>query len=213
LWRDGLSATGLFWLQDTSYIQIDHGLISAFAERWNEETSSFHLLIREMTVTHDDMSYLLHLSIDGILLSHESISRDDALEMMMRYLGSYPGNALEVSDTRGAHARFSYLRRIFKERLLEQLEADNEGGMEEEVQKLRDQALLIYLLYLVGITLFTDKRATYVDVVYLRYFRDLDVVVGFSWGATALSHLYRELNHASHWSTKHLLVYLTLLQV
>jgi hypothetical protein len=70
-----------------------------------------------------------------------------------------------VNDTKGAHARFSYLRRIFKESLLQQLEADNEGGMEEKVQKLRAQALRIYLLYLVGITLFTDKSAHYVDVV------------------------------------------------
>jgi len=69
-------------------------------------------------VTLDDVSCLLHLSIDGMLLAHESISRGDAMEMMMRYLGSSPRDALEeVNDTRGAHAHFSYLRRIFKERL------------------------------------------------------------------------------------------------
>jgi len=32
-WRDALGATGLSWLQDTIYSQIDHGLIFAFAER------------------------------------------------------------------------------------------------------------------------------------------------------------------------------------
>jgi hypothetical protein len=53
--------------------------------------------------------------------------------------------------------------------------------MEEEVQKLQDHALHIYLMYLVGITLFTDKSATFVDAVYLRYFRDLEVVAHFSW--------------------------------
>jgi hypothetical protein len=63
---------------------------------------------------------------------------------------------------------------------------------------MRDQAVRIYLLYLVGITLFTDKSATDVDVGYLRYFRDLDVVAGFSWGVAALAHLYRELNNATH---------------
>jgi len=149
-------------------------------------------------MTLDDVSRLLHLTIDGMLMSHESISRDDVVEMMvMGYLRSSPRVALdEVNETGGAHARFSYLRKIFKERLLLQLELDNEGGMEEEVQRLRDQALRIYLMYLVGITLFTDKSVTYVDVVYLRYFRDLEVVAGFSWGAATLSHLYRELNHA-----------------
>jgi len=74
-------------------------------------------------MTLDDVSYLLHLLIDGMLLSHETISRDNAVDMMMMgYLGSSAGDALdEVTETRGAHARFSYLRRIFKERLQLQL--------------------------------------------------------------------------------------------
>ncbi|RHN46794.1 putative protein-serine/threonine phosphatase [Medicago truncatula] len=166
-----------------------------------------------MTVTLDDVSCLLHIPIDGMLLSHESISRDDAVEMMMRYLGSSLGDALdEVNKTRGAHARLSYLRKIFKVRLLLQLELDNEGGMEEVVQRLRDQTLRIYLMYLIGITLFTDKSATYVDVVHLRYFRDLEVVAGFSWGAARLYDFYMELNHAAHWSCSQLSGYFTLLQ-
>lgn len=55
-----------------------------------------------------------------------------------------------------------------------------------------------------GITLFNDKSTRYVDVVYLRYFRDLDLVVGYAWGDDALAHLYIELNNASHYNTKHL---------
>jgi len=50
-------------------------------------------------VTLDDVSCLLHLPIDGMLLTHGTISRDDAVEMMVRYLGSDPGDALEeVTD-------------------------------------------------------------------------------------------------------------------
>jgi hypothetical protein len=80
---------------------------------------SFHVLFGEMTVTLDDVSCLLHLPIDGMFLANESISRDDVVEMMIQYLGSNPGDAIEeVTDTRGSHARFNYLRRIFKERLL-----------------------------------------------------------------------------------------------
>jgi hypothetical protein len=166
-----------------------------------------------MAVTLDDVSCLLHLPIDGMLLSHKLISRDNAVNMMIPYLGSSTGDALdEVTETRGAHAQVSYLTKIFKQRLQRQLELFNEGGMDEEVQRLRDQALRMFLLYLLGITLFTDKSSTYVDVVYLRYFRDLQVVSDFSWGATGLSHLYRELNHASHWVCQ-LSGYLSSLQV
>jgi len=140
-------------------------------------------------VTLDDSSCLLHLPIDGMLLFHETTSRNDVVDMMIRYMGSSAGDALdEVTETRGAHARFSYLRRIFKERLQLQLALDNDGGMKDEVQRLRDQTLHIYLMYLVGITLFTDQSATYVDVVYLRHFRDLEVVSGFSRGVACLSH-------------------------
>jgi len=90
---------------------------------------------------------------------------------------------------------------------------ETEYGVNQEVQRLRDQVVRIYLLYLVGITLFTDKSATTVDVVYLKYFRDLDLVAGYSWGAAALAHLYRERNKVAHWNCGQVSGYLTLLQV
>jgi len=214
-WEDRLQGPGLSWLQDTSYNMIDHGLICVFVERWHEDTSSFHLPLREMTVTLDNVSYLLHLPIDGMLLPHRFISRDEAVEWMVTYLGSDLRDALvEVDKTKVAHCQFGYLQKIFKQRMKEQLELETEhGGVTEEVRRLRDQAVRIYLLYLVGITIFTDKSQNVVDVVYLRYFRDLDLVVGYSWGVAALAHLYRELNNAARWNCGQVAGYLTLLQV
>lgn len=69
------------------------------------------------------------------------------------------------------------------------------GGI---TQQKRGQSLCIYFLYLVGITLFTNKSATYMDVTYLKYFRDLDLVSDYAWGVAAM---YRELNNASHYKT------------
>jgi hypothetical protein len=76
------------------------------------------------------------------------------------------------------------------------------------MQQLPEQALRIYLFYLVDITLFTDKSAYYVDVSYLKYFRDLELVASYVWGAAALPHLYMELNNASYYKTSHLSGYL-----
>jgi len=119
-WRDSLQGTGLGWLQDTSYNMINNDLICAFVERWHEETSSFHLPFGEMTVTLDDVSCLLHLPIDGMLLSHEAITRDVAVEWMVTHLGSDPGEArVKVTKTKGAHCRFDYLQRIFKQHMKE----------------------------------------------------------------------------------------------
>jgi hypothetical protein len=107
--------------------------------------------------------------IDGMLMSHSTISRDEAVEWMVGQLGSDPGETVvEVTKTKGTHCRFIYVRMIFKDRMLEQLALETEHGVTQEVQRLRDQAVRIYLLYLVGITLFTDKSATAVDVVYLK---------------------------------------------
>ena len=85
---------------------------------------------------------------------------------METYLGSSMGDTLkEVEKTKGAHCRFSYLERIFKECLKEQRDLKTEYGVTQEVRRLRDQAVRIYLLYLVGITIFTDKSQWAVDVV------------------------------------------------
>jgi len=62
-----------------------------------------------------------------------------------------------------------------------------------------------------GITFFTDKSVYYVDVAYLKYFKYLELVAGYAWGAAALEHVYIELNNASHYNTKHQLGYLSLL--
>ena len=77
---------------------------------------------------------------------------------------------------------------------------ETEYGVTQEVQRLRDQAVRIYLPYLVGIMIFTNKSQWAVDVVYLRYFRDLDLVTGYSWGAATLAHLYKELNNVARWN-------------
>jgi len=128
---------------------------------------------------------------------------------METYLGSDPGEALvEMTKTKGAHCRFGYLHRIFKQCMNEQLELENEhDGVTQKVRRLRDHDLL----YLVGITIFTNKSQNVVDVVYLRYFRDLDLDAGYSWGAARLAHLYRELNNVARWNCGQVARYLTLL--
>jgi len=42
----------------------------------------------------------------------------------------------------------------------------------------------------VGTSLFSEKNTPYVDVFYLEYFRELEMVVEFGWGMAALAYLY-----------------------
>ncbi|XP_028216560.1 uncharacterized protein LOC114398578 [Glycine soja] len=61
-------------------------------------------------------------------------------------------------------------------------------------------------------TLFANKSATHMHVVFLDTFRDLDQSGSYAWGTAALVHMYGNLNDASKSSDKQLLEYIILLQ-
>ena len=84
---EGLVATtGLSPLIACSLDTVDRGLISAFAERWHKETSSFHLLVGEDTITLDDMVSFLHLPITGAFHSFETLHVNEAVLMLVELL-------------------------------------------------------------------------------------------------------------------------------
>jgi hypothetical protein len=161
--------------------------------------------MREMTMTLDNVSCLLHLPIQGTLIDRIGMSRPDGVDIMVELLGADVDKADKQGwKTNDARAHFSRLREIFKKHLQEYCD-------DAEMKEKPDQTFHIYLLYLAGIMMFTDKSVTYVDVSYLLYFRDLELVWNYSRRAAALTHLYKHLNNSPHDKTKHR--YLTLLQV
>ncbi|KAH1249250.1 Protein MAIN-LIKE 2 [Glycine max] len=178
-----VAATGLSLLIDCSVITGDLGLISAFVEMWHSETSTFHLLVGELTITLDDVSSLLHLPITGALHSFHALSMEEARFLLTELLEVSAKEArAETALTRGAYAR----RWIVAAR--------------------------VYLLHLVGCTLFANTSATYVHVVHLDAFRDLAQSGGYAWGVAALVHMYDQLDEACRTTTRQLAGYLTLLQ-
>ncbi|XP_058759084.1 protein MAIN-LIKE 2-like [Vicia villosa] len=85
--NDWLVASGLSSLSCTSLERVDTHLISAFVERWHPETSSFHMLFGEMTITLDDVLCLLHLSIRGELVDPDYVVTDyDAIHLLLSCL-------------------------------------------------------------------------------------------------------------------------------
>ncbi|CAL5209595.1 unnamed protein product [Lathyrus oleraceus] len=67
-----------------------------------------------MSITLEDVSCLLHLPIKGRFLDRGRITKDEALEMMVDHLGDDPREAKnELDRTRGTHARFEYLKKIY----------------------------------------------------------------------------------------------------
>ncbi|XP_058742488.1 protein MAIN-LIKE 1-like [Vicia villosa] len=108
LWfMDVLRLSELRDLSRNGYPTVNHGMLSAFVERWQSKTLSFHLPRGEMSITLDDVSFLLHLLIRGRFLDHNRINRDEALVILVDYLGADLEEVMkELKATRGAHARF-----------------------------------------------------------------------------------------------------------
>ena len=81
--------------------------------------ASFHLSVGEMTITLDDVACLLHISIEGIMLSHpKKVSRVDGVELMVRHLGVTQSEA--VKNYKGefdAYISYKTLRKYYEDYL------------------------------------------------------------------------------------------------
>ncbi|MCI00107.1 serine/threonine-protein phosphatase 7 long form-like protein, partial [Trifolium medium] len=136
--------------------------------------------VGEITMTLDDVSCLLHLPPGA----------SAGINLMVRLLGSESFDAnTEVTMTKGAHARTTYLKALFKTHL-QRIEEFTED--EESVEKHQNYALRVYLLLLVGYTIFADTSKNSVHLHYLRYFDDLLLVFDYAWG---LAHLLQALSN------------------
>jgi hypothetical protein len=113
--HDRIAKTGLADLAKIRHMMVDMYLISAFAERWHEETSSFHMPAGEVTVTLDDVSCLLHLSNEGRLPDYQYVDKEEGTRLMVDLIGSDPTDvANEIAVTKGSHVRHTYLQTHFQ---------------------------------------------------------------------------------------------------
>lgn len=111
---------------------------------------SFHSSLGEISITLDDVSCLFNFFIKGKLLDHGRISKNKALELMVDYMRVDPEDAMrELEKTRGAHARFQFLKNVYIDEILI---AEQARGDVEQVRLHRAYAMRAHLLYLVGIT-------------------------------------------------------------
>ncbi|KAL5134726.1 Protein MAIN-LIKE 1 [Glycine soja] len=171
-----VAGTGLSPLIACSVDTGDRGLLSAFVERWHQETSSFHLPVGELTITLNDVSSLLHLPVIGDLHAFEPLHVDDAVQMLVDLLMVSAESArAETAQCRGPYVRLQWVRDIYERRC-------QEGHW--------TAAARTYLLHLLGCTLFANKSATNVHVVYLEALRDLSMTERYAWGVAALCWIY-----------------------
>ncbi|KAH1228322.1 Protein MAIN-LIKE 1 [Glycine max] len=187
-----VASTGLSPLIACSVDTGDRGLLFSFVERWHREMSSFHLPVGELTIMLDDVSSLLHLPVVGDLHAFQPLHVDDAVQMLVDLLMvSVESSRAETAQCRGPYVRLQWRR-------------CKAGHW--------TVAARAYLLHLLGCTLFANKSAINVHVVYLEALRDLSMTERYAWGVAALVHMYDQLNNASMSHNRQLDGYITLLQ-
>lgn len=191
---DLIERAGFGYLRFIPAISLDNPLISALVERWRRETNTFHLTVGEMTVTLEDVAYLLGLAIDGEPVIGVTYTTCDAV--CERYLGKAPDSGY----TSGGMVKLSWLKECFSR--------CPENASNEDIKR----HTRAYLLYLVGSTIFSTTTGNKVPVMYLPLFEDFDLSGKYAWGAAALAFLYRALGNASLRSQSTVSGSLTLLQ-
>ncbi|KAL5193682.1 Protein MAIN-LIKE 1 [Glycine soja] len=171
-----VARTGLSPLIACSVNTGNRGLLSLFFERWHHETSSFHLPVGEVTIILDDISSLLHLPVVGNLHAFQPLHVDDAVQMLVDLLMvSAKAARAETGQCRGPYVRLQSVCDIYER----QCQAGH-----------WTVAARAYLLHLLGCTLFANKSATNVHVVYLEALHDLSQTGRYSWGVATLCWIY-----------------------
>jgi len=193
-----LKESGLHDLVFLGYATVRHALLMTLCERWHPETSTFHMPLGEMTVTLDDVACLMHLHIEGQMLSHPTkMLKHEGVALMVRHLGVSEREAEKIASTEyGGYISYPKLKELYMRHLgRANILADPEEM--EELERVRNFCVRCYLLYLVGCLLFGDRSNKRIELVYLTTMEDgLAGMRNYSLGGMTLAYLYNELAEA-----------------
>jgi len=210
---DGVNMSGLTPLLSSGYENIPHGFVCAMTERWHGETSSFHLLVGEMTITLDDVACLLGIPITGRLLPDRELTCEEGLKMMHADLLFTEKDAdKELTKQSGSHVSFGVLKRRYEELLnrcnqLVEIDTDEE---QHERALVRLACIKAFLLLLLGWTIFSAKNSKNINLLWLLVLQDMDELGSWSWGGMGLAFLYEQLSLTSDSSVASCGRYMTL---
>ena len=172
-----LRDSGLHDLVYTGYNTVPHALLMTLCKRWHSETCSFHMPpLGEMTVTLDDVACLLHIPIEGRMLSHpKKMSRTDRADLMVRHLGVTQAVVVKnCNEEYGGYISYKMPREYYEGYLdsATRLSDPQTPEEEQELERVMTGCVKCYLLYLVGCLLFGDKSNKHIELVYLTTMKD-----------------------------------------
>jgi len=165
-------------LVHASYENLDRWLLCAFVERWHANTHT-HISFTHQGDDHQP-SLLMMCQICCICpllvnYTHQTLDADSTNDLLVEFLRVDSGVVSgETRHYRGANVRLSWLRDVYEDAC----------SMRQWIVTAR-----AYLLHLVGCTIFADKSATSISVIYLGFFVNLRLTGGYAWATTALTHM------------------------
>ncbi|XP_016730063.1 protein MAIN-LIKE 1-like [Gossypium hirsutum] len=178
--RGHLQAVGFLHVSSMSGgCKPDLQLISALVERRRPETHTFHIPCGECTITLEDTTLQLGLSVDGTIITRFRIVLDK-VTLYRSLLGKVP------SKFEGDQISMNWFKANFDELL--------EDRTEEVIQQY-DRA---YIMRLIGGILMLEKSQNLMHVRWLRHVVDFNDRGKLSWGFFVLSTLYREMCQATN---------------
>jgi len=196
-----LWASGLHDLVYTGYATVPHALLMTLCESWLAETSKFNLLVGEMRIILDDVTCLMHLPIEGRMLSHpKKVYLTDGVDLMVRHLGVMQAVAVvNCNEEYGAYISYKVLREYYEDYLDECIRLSDAQTLEEvqELGRVRTACVKSYLMYLIGCLLFGDKSNKRTELIYLSTMDDYAGMRNYSWGGMTLAYLYHCLFEVS----------------
>ena len=178
-----LRQSGFAWIIKMGYLKINASLISALIEKWRPETHMFHMRCGECTITLQDVSVLLGISVNGLpLIGPTNLDWADLCEELL-------GVKSQESEIKGNVVKLSWLAHHFA-----QINNDDE-------EQIRRFARAWILRFIRGV-LFVDKSSNKVSSRYLQFLRDYEECGTYVWKAAVLDFLYREMCSATDYKTK-----------
>lgn len=191
-----LEATGLYHLRRWNMHKLNAPLLSAFIERWQPDTNTFHMPFGEMTITLHDVAMIMGIKVDGLPLPHAS--DNTVLALTARVLHTTVRHVKEWFMLSGVK---------FKEIRERQTVKEGEMGMPPSIHAV------CYLMYLLGGTLFVNRSQDKTRPDWIHIIHDIERVSQYAWGAATLCYLYRSLGQTSRRETRQMSGCLILLEV
>ena len=169
-------------------LQNDTRLVSALVERWRPETNTFFMRQGEMTVTLEDVGYILGLPVVGRPLVGDGIDGNQSY-FERAWFEKLTPQQVKDGFTRGG-VRLTWLFETY---------GSADPGPDPRRIAVHTQA---YMFFVVGSILFPTSSRNVVHPRYIRHLRTLSHVRTWSWGSAVLSYLYRSLATAAQKGSK-----------